>query len=88
MVDISKELDKKILEESFSSKKPYIFNDDKTTFKQLKELFTDIFDSRVIKFTKKVPKVDAYLTMKDGNWFVSSYLRPEQEYPIGNAMKL
>ena len=26
--------------------------------------------------------------MKDGNWFVSSYLRPEQEYPIGNAMKL
>ena len=88
MVDISKELDKKILEESFSSKKPHIFNDDKTTFKQLKELFTDIFDSRVIKFTKKVPKVDAYLTMKDGNWFVSSYLRPEQEYPIGNAMKL
>ena len=88
MVDISKELDKKILEESFSSKKSHIFNDDKTTFKQLKELFTDIFDSRVIKFTKKVPKVDAYLTVKDGNWFVSSYLRPEQEYPIGNAMKL
>ena len=33
MVDISKELDKKILEESFSSKKSHIFNDDKTTFK-------------------------------------------------------
>ena len=88
MVDISKELDRKILKESFSSKKSHIFNDDKTTFKQLKELFTDIFDSRVIKFTKKVPKVDAYLTVKDGNWFVSSYLRPEQEYPIGNAIKL
>lgn len=88
MVDISKELDSKILGESFSAKKPHIFNDDKTTFKQLKELFTDVFDTRMIKFTKKVPKIDAYLTVRDGNWLVSSYLRPEQEYPIGNAMKL
>ena len=88
MVDISKELDKKILGESFSARKPHIFNDDKTTFKQLKDIFTDVFDQHVITFTKKVPKIDTYLTVKDGNWFVSSYLRPEQEYPIGNATKL
>lgn len=88
MVDIRNEIDKIVLVESFSSKKPHIFNDDKTTFKQLKDLFTSIFDSRVIKFSRKVPKLDAYLTVKDGNWFVSSYLRPEQQYPIGNASKL
>lgn len=88
MVDIGKELDKKLLGESFSSKKPHIFNDDKTTFKQLKDLFTEVFDTRMVKFSKKVPKIDAYLTVKDGDWYVSSYFRPEQEYPIGNAMKL
>lgn len=88
MVDIRKEIDNKIVNESFSAKKPHIFNDDKTTFKQLKQLFTDVFDTRMITFSKKVPKVDAYLTMKDGNWFVSSYLRPEQQLPIGNASKL
>ena len=88
MIDIRKEIDKSIIGESFSSKKPHIFGDDKTTFKQLKDLFTDIFDTRIIKFSKKVPKVDAYLTVKDGNWYVSSYLRPEQQYPIGNASRL
>ena len=88
MVDIRKEIDSKIVSESFSAKKPHIFNDDKTTFKQLKQLFTDVFDTRMITFSKKVPKIDAYLTVKDGNWFVSSYLRPEQQLPIGNAAKL
>ena len=88
MVDISIELDKKILGESFSIKKPHMFNDEKTTFKQLKELFTDIFGTTTMKFSKKVPKVDAYLTTRDGDWYVSSYLRPEQEWPLGNAAKL
>lgn len=88
MIDIRREIDKNVIGESFSSKKPHIFGNGKTTFKQLKELFTDIFDSRIIKFSKHVPKIDAYLTVKDGNWYVSSYLRPEQQYPIGNASKL
>ena len=88
MVDISKEIDKKIMNESFSSKKPHLFNNDKTTFKQLKDLFTEVFDTRMLKFSKKVPTVDVYLTAKDGDWYVSSYLRPKQVYPIGNAMKL
>ena len=88
MIDIRREIDKNVIGESFSSKKPHIFGNGKTTFKQLKELFTEIFDSRIIKFSKRVPKIDAYLTVKDGNWFVSSYLRPEQQYPIGNASRL
>lgn len=88
MIDIRKEIDSKIVNESFSAKKPHIFNDDKTTFKQLKQLFTDVFDTRMITFSKKVPKIDAYLTVKDGSWFVSSYLRPAQQFPIGNAAKL
>ena len=33
MIDIRKEIDSKIVNESFSAKKPHIFNDDKTTFK-------------------------------------------------------
>lgn len=88
MVDISKELDKNILNESFSSKRPHLFNDDRTTFKQLKELFTNVFDGKMMKFSKKVPSIDVYLTTRDGDWYVSSYLRPKEEYPIGNAMKL
>ena len=73
MVDIQKELNDAILNESFSAKKPHMFKDGKTTFKQLKDIFTDVFGTKIMSFSKKVPKVDAYLTMKDGNWFVSSY---------------
>lgn len=88
MIDIKTELDRKLLEESFSSRRPKLLNNNKTTFKQLKDTFTALLNNGIVKFTKNVPKVDVYLTATDGNWFVSSYLRPEQKYPIGNAMKL
>lgn len=88
MVDIKTELDRKLIEESFSSRRPKLLNNSKTTFKQLKDAFTSLLNNGMVKFTKNVPKVDVYLTTTDGNWFVSSYLRPEQKYPIGNAMKL
>ena len=88
MVDIKTELDRKLIEESFSSRRPKLLNNCKTTFKQLKDAFTSLLSNGMLKFTKNVPKADVYLTTTDGNWFVSSYLRPKQKYPIGNAMKL
>lgn len=77
MVDIKTELDKKLIEESFSSRRPKLLNNSKTTFKQLKDTFTALLNNGMVKFTKNVPKADVYLTTTDGNWFVSSYLRPE-----------
>ena len=45
MVDLNKEIDKVMLEESWNAKKPDLFNDGKTTFKQLRDVLTSTFGS-------------------------------------------
>ena len=90
MIDLQHELEMNIIGESkaFPISKHHMFNNDKLTFKDLKELFTDVFGSRMIKFTKKLPKVDAYLTTTDGEWYVSSYLRPKKSYAVKMSTKI
>lgn len=88
MVDLNKEIDKVMLEESWNAKKPDLFNDGKTTFKQLRDVLTSTFGSQTLCFTKSMPKIDAYLTMRDGNWYVSSYLRPKKSFDASYATSL
>ena len=85
MIDI-----KDILEESkyFSPNKKHVFRDANFKFKDLKNLFNAAFGAHLVKFSKKVPKFDVYFTTTDGKWFISSYDRPKEKYPLGNAFKL
>ena len=54
-----------------SKKKHHIFNNDNLTFKQLKDIFADVFDSYVVKVSKKVPMTSIYVTNKDGKFYVA-----------------
>lgn len=48
------------------------------TFKQLKDIFTDVFDSYVVKVSRKVPMTSLYMTNKDGKFYVASVDRPQK----------
>ena len=71
-----------------STKQHHLFNDETMTFKQLKDTLSDALGDRVVKMSRKVPMIDLYLTKKDGDWFVSSYVRPSKWIPIRRATQL
>lgn len=87
MIDITKTVEQYFLHES-TNKKHYIFSDDSLTFKDLKNIFKDLFGMNSISFSKRVPNMHLYLTKSDGKTFVSSYLRPQKKYEIIDAHKL
>lgn len=87
MIDIKNTIEQYFLQESIN-KKHYIFNNDNITFKDLKNIFKDIFGMNSIKFSKRVPKLHLYLTKSDGKTYVSSYLRPQNKYLIEDSSKL
>lgn len=87
MIIIEKEISKR-LDESISHKQHHLFRDDNTTFKQLKDILSDALGNRVVKMSRKVPMIDLYLTQKDGDWLVSSYVRPSKWIPIRRATAL
>lgn len=59
------------------SKKPkHLFNNDSLTFKDLKDVFSDVFGTQVVKVSRRVPIVSLYLTNQDGNFFVSAVDKP------------
>lgn len=63
---------------SESRKAKHIFNNDGLTFKQLKDLFTDVFDSYIVKVSRKVPVEAVYVTNKDGEFYVASVDKPSK----------
>ena len=48
------------------------------TFKQLKDVFTDVFGSYIVKVSRKVPMAAVYVTNKDGEFFISSVNKPSK----------
>lgn len=61
------------------SKKPkHIFNNDSLTFKQLKELFTNAFDTNIVSISRKVPVSAVYITNKDGEFYIASVNSPSK----------
>lgn len=87
MIDIKQTIEQHFLHES-TNKKRYIFSNDNITFKDLKNIFKDVFGMNSIKFSKRVPKLHLYLTKSDGQTYVSSYLRPQNKYLIEDSCKL
>lgn len=89
MIDIQKEIQCWMVLES---KKPkHLFNDDSLTFKDLKDVFSDVFSTQIVKISRRVPMVSLYLTNKNGNFFISAIDKPRKLLKvnaIGNAMKL
>ena len=77
MIDILDELDQKMLAESKKSRR-HIFNDDTMTFKQLKELFNDVFSTSIVKVSRHVPTVSMYVTNKDGEFYIASTSTPQK----------
>ena len=61
MINIEQEIEKQMVNES-SSKQRHLFRDDKTTFRQLKDILSDALGDRVVKMSRNVPMVDLYLT--------------------------
>lgn len=74
------------------SKKPkHLFNDDSLTFKDLKDVFSDVFGTKIVKVSRRVPMISLYLTNQDGNFFVSAVDKPQKLLKvnaIGDAVKL
>ena len=69
MIDITDEIQEKMINES--KKSHHIFNNDNLTFKQLKDIFTDVFDSYIVKVSKEVPMSSVYVTNKDGDFYIA-----------------
>lgn len=89
MVDISKEVQKKMLMESRKPK--HIFNDDSLTFKQLKDIFSNVFGTSIVGVSRKVPVAAMYLTNKDGKYYVAAVDKPSKLMKVdtvGSNMKL
>ena len=89
MIDIGQEIQQQMLNES--KKSQHIFNNDSLTFKQLKDIFTDVFDSYIVKVSRKVPISSIYVTNKDGEFYVASVDKPEKLLKVDamkNAIKL
>jgi hypothetical protein len=59
-----------------------MFNNDKITFRQLRNIFNDILSSGAVTFTKKVPFIQFYITSKDGDFFASSVKKVGKFVPI------
>lgn len=76
MIDIREEIQQKMVLES--KKSHHIFNNDSMTFKQLKDVFTDVFDTSIVKVSRRVPMAALYLTCKDGDFYVASCGTPEK----------
>lgn len=86
MVDIQKEIQQKMLNES---KKPkHIFNNDSLTFKQLKELFTNAFDTNIVSISRKVPVSSVYVTNKDGEFYIASVNSPSKLLRVDSLKKV
>ena len=85
MISIEKEISQQLNE---STKQHHLFHDEKTTFRQIKDILSDALGDRVVKMSRKVPMIDLYLTQRDGDWLVSSYVRPSKWIPIRRATTL
>lgn len=58
------------------------------TFRHLRDTLADVFNDNIIKISKKTPTIDLYLTKSNGNWFVSSYVRPSKQLQINRSTTL
>lgn len=70
MIDIAHEISNALIVESKKSKR--IFNDDSLTFKQLKDIFTNAFNTNIVSVSRKVPMTSLYITNHDGEFFISA----------------
>lgn len=89
MIDLAKEIDNKMLSESRKPK--HIFNNDTMTFKDLKDLFTNVFNSNIVSVSRRVPMTAMYVTHKDGEFYVASCDTPQKLLKVNavkNGMKL
>ena len=86
MIDIGNEIEQKLVLES--RKKKLIFNDDSLTFKQLRDIFSDIFGTKIVKVTRKVPMSSVYFTNKDGKYYIASANRPKKLLAVKDSAKL
>ena len=85
MIDIKEELSKVLCE---SKKQKHLFNDDTLTFKQLKDVFTNVFDSNIVKVSRRVPMTSLYVTNHDGEFFISSTKNPTKLLKVDSVKKL
>lgn len=89
MIDIAEAIQQKMMNES--KKAHRIFNNDSLTFKQLKDIFTDVFDSYIVKVSRNVPVASMYVTNKDGEFYIASVDKPTKLLKVDaikNATKL
>lgn len=80
MIDLAQQIDERLIFES--KKKDRLFNDDSMTFKQLKDIFNDVFSTSIVSVSRKVPMTSFYITNKDGNYFVSAVGKPQKMLKI------
>lgn len=74
MINIATEITQRLISES--RRKQYIFNDDSMTFKDLRDIFSNIFGKKIVKINRHVPMHSLYITNKDGQFFMSNVDKP------------
>lgn len=82
MIDLKQQISHMLFSESKTTKQTHMFNNGKTTFRQLRDTLTDVFSSGSLAFSKKVPFIQLYVTSKDGKFFTSSVKNVGKLIPI------
>ena len=55
-----------------------MLNNSNLTFKELKDVFNAVFGSYIVQVSKEVPMASAYVTCKDGDFYVASAGKPNE----------
>ena len=87
MIDIKQKIKQALFSES-TKKQLHMFNNGKTTFRQLRNVFNDVLSNGAVTFSKKVPFVQIYITSKDGNFFASTVKKVGKFVPISKTNAL
>lgn len=87
MIDIADEISSRLVVES-NRRKKYIFKDSSLTFKQLKQIFNDIFGTKIVSFSRKIPMKTLFVTNKDGEYVISSAGDPSSTLFVKDAKKI
>lgn len=86
MIDISQEISEHFINES--KRCNCMFKDDNMTFKQLKNLFNDVFGSNIVSFSRKTPCIQLCITNKDGDFVASNAENPKKTAIASNVASL
>lgn len=82
MTHINSKISQELFLESKSLKQIHMFNNGKTTFRQIRNVLNDVFSTNTLAFSKTVPFVQLYITSKDGKFFTSTVKNVGKLIPI------